>query len=90
MDEDIPQLIDATDAPADQRPGQAVKKTCVTILTGFLGAGKSTLVKRILTERHGMRIAVIENEFGPGPCHYTTVMLTTGRRRDRTVDHKRC
>src|SRR5260221_4855249 len=36
----------------------------VTILTGFLGAGKATLLNRILTEQHGEKIAVIENEFG--------------------------
>ena len=36
----------------------------VTILTGFLGSGKTTLLKRVLNENHGMKIAVIENEFG--------------------------
>ena len=36
----------------------------VTILTGFLGSGKTTLINRVLKEQHGRRIAVIENELG--------------------------
>lgn len=36
----------------------------VSILTGFLGAGKTTLVNHILRERHGYRFAVIVNEVG--------------------------
>ena len=36
----------------------------VTIITGFLGAGKTTLVNHILKGDHGKLIAVIENEFG--------------------------
>jgi G3E family GTPase len=40
------------------------KKIPVTILTGFLGSGKTTLLNRILSEQHGQRLAVIENEFG--------------------------
>ncbi|MXN65272.1 GTP-binding protein [Stappia sp. GBMRC 2046] len=39
-------------------------KIPVTVLTGYLGAGKTTLMNRILTENHGTRYAVIVNEFG--------------------------
>jgi len=40
------------------------EKLAVTVVTGFLGAGKTTLVNYILREQHGKRICVIENEFG--------------------------
>lgn len=36
----------------------------VTVLTGYLGVGKTTLLNRVLTENHGKRYAVIVNEFG--------------------------
>ncbi|KAL7163761.1 hypothetical protein ACSBR2_039809 [Camellia fascicularis] len=36
----------------------------VTVITGYLGAGKSTLVNYVLNTQHGKRIAVILNEFG--------------------------
>jgi G3E family GTPase len=36
----------------------------VTILTGFLGSGKTTLINRLLRERAEIRFAVIENEYG--------------------------
>ena len=36
----------------------------VTILTGFLGSGKTTLINHILEGQHGRKIAVIVNEFG--------------------------
>ena len=38
--------------------------TPVTLISGFLGSGKTTLVQRILEESHGLRCAVIVNEFG--------------------------
>ena len=47
----------APDASNDQR-------VPVTVLAGFLGSGKTTLLNRILSEEHGKRIAVIENEYG--------------------------
>lgn len=36
----------------------------VTLLTGFLGSGKTTLVNHILAAEHGLRVGVIVNEFG--------------------------
>eukprot|EP00955_Chlamydomonas_euryale_P010585 113945-Chlamydomonas_euryale.AAC.6 len=39
-------------------------KIPITVITGFLGSGKTTLVNYILNENHGKKIAVIENEFG--------------------------
>jgi cobalamin biosynthesis protein CobW len=39
-------------------------KIPTTIVTGFLGAGKTTLVRHILEHAGGRRIAVIVNEFG--------------------------
>lgn len=37
------------------------KPVPVTVITGFLGAGKTTLVRHILTQDHGFRIAIILN-----------------------------
>ena len=39
-------------------------KIPVTIVTGFLGSGKTTLMRHILGNAEGRRIAVIVNEFG--------------------------
>jgi G3E family GTPase len=36
----------------------------ITIITGFLWSGKTTLLNHILTWDHGLKIAVVENEFG--------------------------
>jgi len=45
-----------------RQPGAKIP---VTILTGFLGAGKTTLVNYILkSPDHGLKFAIIENEFG--------------------------
>jgi ribosome biogenesis GTPase A len=62
-EDEIPQLVEATAAVQStvERPR---KRIPVTIVTGYLGSGKSTLINRLLTEDHGKRIAFIINEFG--------------------------
>lgn len=42
----------------------AAERLPVTVLTGYLGSGKTTLLNRILTHEHGLKVAVIVNEFG--------------------------
>src|ERR1700742_182756 len=35
-----------------------------TIITGFLGSGKTTMIRHVLASAQGRRLAVIVNEFG--------------------------
>ena len=39
-------------------------KIPVTIITGFLGAGKTTLIRHVLEHAQGRRLALVINEFG--------------------------
>jgi cobalamin biosynthesis protein CobW len=41
-----------------------MKKIPATVVTGFLGAGKTTLIRNLLANANGRRIALIINEFG--------------------------
>src|ERR1700687_3331277 len=43
--------------------GSLARVPC-TIVTGFLGAGKTTLIRHVLGNADGRRLAVIVNEFG--------------------------
>jgi len=42
----------------------SLAKVPVTIITGFLGAGKTTLIRHVLENAKGRRLALIINEFG--------------------------
>ncbi len=39
-------------------------KTPITIITGFLGAGKTTLIRHVIENANGRRLALVINEFG--------------------------
>jgi cobalamin biosynthesis protein CobW len=41
-----------------------LSKTPVTVITGFLGSGKTTLIRHLLQNPQGKRLAVLVNEFG--------------------------
>lgn len=65
--ETVPAGSNRTAAQADgsAKPPAVAGNVPITIVTGFLGSGKTTLVNRMLTSNeHGLRIAVIENELG--------------------------
>ena len=41
-----------------------LNKIPVTIITGFLGSGKTTLISHLMQKSDGKKLAVIVNEFG--------------------------
>ena len=45
-------------------PALDLSKIPVTIVTGFLGAGKTTLIRHLMENPQGRRLAVVVNEFG--------------------------
>ena len=48
-----------------QRGNAIMEKTKLDIISGFLGAGKTTLIKKLLKDAfQGEQVVLIENEFG--------------------------
>ena len=64
--EEIPELILVDDENFPPNANEIHATVPVTIVTGYLGSGKTTFMNYILTEQHSKRIAVILNEFGEG------------------------
>ena len=59
-----------SDSPAERVP--------FTILTGFLGAGKTTTLNRMLAAPHGRRVAVLVNELGRIPIDSRLIVFRGG------------
>lgn len=75
------------------------KLTPITVITGFLGAGKTTLVNYILKEQRKWKICVLENEFGEvsiddglgecseAKCRHATVLFISHTRSCSLLFH---
>lgn len=63
-----------------------MRRLPVTIISGYLGAGKTSLINRLMAEDHGLKLAVIVNDFGAvnidaeliGNAEADTIALSNG------------
>lgn len=60
----ITEPLGSSAEPGDHRSGTRSKAIPVTLVTGFLGAGKTSLLNKVVQMCEEKKIAVIENEFG--------------------------
>lgn len=68
-----------TSAPDPSSRPQEDSRLPVTLITGFLGAGKTTLVKHILSNTAGMKVLVIENEVGEEGIDHDLLLNYAGK-----------
>ncbi|KAL8921359.1 MAG: hypothetical protein Q9172_004052 [Xanthocarpia lactea] len=66
------------DTPKPQLDDLSLSKVPLTIVTGYLGAGKTTLVNYILKAQHGKRIAVILNGLDTGVAAIESLISRRG------------
>ncbi|KAK6610151.1 CobW/HypB/UreG [Botrytis cinerea] len=78
-DDDIPMLVDVEGKEVNAEAKEAKPiKVPITIVTGYLGAGKTTLMNYILNEQHGKKIAVILNGIHSSPDIEKSLTVNTG------------
>ena len=59
---------------------QSLRKIPATVITGFLGSGKTSLIQHLISTADGLQLAFIINEFGDlGVC----LLYTSPSPRDR-------
>ena len=56
--------LEAHKEQADTRDVQLTNPVPLTLISGFLGSGKTTVLNQLLSGNHGLRLAVIVNDFG--------------------------
>jgi G3E family GTPase len=57
-------LVTTLEGPTDTPPQALPDRVGVTILTGFLGSGKTTMLRHLLQGRHGLKLAAVVNDVG--------------------------
>lgn len=73
---DVPELVPV----GEGRPPETTKRVPVTIITGFLGSGKTTLVMSMLNNPNiNKRIAVILNDFGESSGIDKSLSINNGK-----------
>src|ERR1700760_2937995 len=63
----VPQAVAGAHSPVVITGGRRVSslaKIPVTVITGFLGSGKTTLIRHLMSNPGGKKLAVLVNEFG--------------------------
>ena len=50
-----------------------IKEIPILLLTGYLGSGKTTLVNHILSNKRGVKFAVIDNKFNLSKIVYIMI-----------------
>ena len=66
-------------APDGNRPGPRSSALPVTVVGGYLGAGKTTLINALLRQADGRRLAIMVNEFGDLPIDGSLVEAADDR-----------